>query len=598
MLREEYPRPQLVRDQWKTLNGKWNFAFDDDNTGMSQHWEHPDKKLDGEIVVPFAYQSALSGIHTREAHDFLWYKREFTIPGNWSGKRILLHFGAVDYQARVYINGRFVGEHEGGSVDFSFDITDELQKGSNQLCVRVYDPHTLETIPRGKQSWTGSSHGIWYTNTSGIWQSVWLEPVSRKRVDNLRVTADIDRGTAEFEFFFSEELQDARLELTVRFGGEPIACHSLAVHGCDAKVTVDVFQNKTFRFSYHGTGLCWSPETPNLFDVRIRLLQDGEEKDCIDSYFGMRKVHIRDGMVFLNNRPYYQKLVLDQGYWPEGLLTAPGDDAFKTDIELCKAMGFNGCRKHQKVEDPRFLYWADKLGFLVWGEIPSAPAFSCRSVRRLIAEFSAEIERDYNHPCIVAWVPLNEGWGVMHIDTNPLQRHHSLSMYHTVHSLDDTRLVVSNDGWQMTLSDICAVHNYRHGAAGDVKTYEYFRESISTLEDILASMPAGKRLYAAGHAHRGEPVMLTEFGGIGYKADGGEGWGYTTAGSAEEYLAEYRRVMEAVYASGVLAGFCYTQLSDVEQEVNGLVTYGRRPKAPLGEIKRINDAWHPPISVQ
>jgi len=297
-------------------------------------------------------------------------------------------------------------------------------------------------------------------------------------------------------------------------------------------------------------------------------------------------------MVYLNNRPYYQKLVLDQGYWPDGLLTAPTDEDLKKDIELTKEMGFNGCRKHQKVEDPRFMYWADKLGFLVWGECAAPPYFSESAVSRLTREWIEIIERDYNHPSLVAWVPINESWGVPFINHNKQQQNHSLAMYHLIHSLDTTRLVISNDGWELTKTDICAIHNYNHGGKDEVTKYEYYKDSLSTKESILKSQPAHRNIYADGFAHEGEPILLTEFGGIGFKVGEDAGWGYTSVKTEDEFVEDYKRVMEAVYASKVLHGYCYTQLTDVEQEINGLLTYHREPKCDLKKIKEINHVWH------
>lgn len=296
-------------------------------------------------------------------------------------------------------------------------------------------------------------------------------------------------------------------------------------------------------------------------------------------------------MVYLNNRPYYQKLVLDQGYWPNALITAPSDEDFKRDIELAKAMGFNGCRKHQKVEDKRFLYWADKLGYLVWGEMANSAEYSEEYVRRINKEWVDIVNRDYNHPSIVAWVPLNESWGIKDVGRDKKQQSHSASMYYLTHSLDSTRLVISNDGWELTKTDICAVHNYNHGHHSEVDKYEYFKKSLSTKEEVLKSQPAGRTIYSNGYKNEGEPIILTEFGGIAYDKSNPNGWGYTVASSEEEFIDDYKRIIDAVYASDIIYGMCYTQLTDVEQEVNGLLTYDRKEKVNLEKIKEINDKW-------
>ncbi|MFT4414382.1 glycoside hydrolase family 2 protein [Fredinandcohnia humi] len=593
--RTEYPRPQLVRKEWQSLNGEWDFAFDDQNIGVKEKWFQNSNAFDKKINVPFAYQSKLSGINDPSFHDYVWYRREFSVPKEWLDQRIILHFGAVDYRAWIYVNGQLAGFHEGGHISFSLDVTDHLTGGTETLVVRVEDPSTDETIPRGKQFWIEKSDAIWYTRTTGIWQPVWMEPVSATSLAKVRFTPDIDQGNIIVELDVQGDYLEKQVDLEISFKGEKVVKDTIKLLEPHTKRAIDLYNRKIFRTAFHHTGWNWTPETPNLFDIKITLRDDATVLDEVDSYFGMRKVHVENGMVYLNNRPYYQKLVLDQGYWPEGLLTAPSDEDLKKDIELALEIGFNGCRKHQKVEDPRFLYWADQLGFLVWGECAASPSYSEDAVSRLTREWLEIIERDYNHPSIVAWVPINESWGVPFIKANKQQQHHSQAMYHLIHSLDTTRLVISNDGWELTQTDICAVHNYNHGSADEKAKYEVFKESLSTKEEILKSKPALRGIYADGFEHQGEPILLTEFGGIGFKVGEESGWGYTSVKNEEEFVADYRRVMEAVYASKVLHGYCYTQLTDVEQEINGILTYDRKPKCELSKIREINDMWHSPI---
>ncbi|WP_197028393.1 glycoside hydrolase family 2 protein [Bacillus sp. EB01] len=589
--RNEYPRPQFVRKKWMNLNGEWDFAFDDNNIGIKEKWFQKENAFDRKITVPFAYQTKLSGINDSRFHDQVWYRREFTVPKSWDHQRVMLHFGAVDYRAWVYVNGQYAGFHEGGHVGFSFDITDYLTWGNENVVVRVEDPSTDETIPRGKQFWIEKSDSIWYTRTTGIWQTVWLEPVSSASISKLRFTPDIDRGDIIVEFEVDGESTNKQVEIEITFKGERVTNDSIEILEAYNKRAINLYNRKVFRTAFHHDGWNWTPENPNLFDIKLTLKDKETILDEIGSYFGMRKVHAENGMVYLNNKPYYQKLVLDQGYWPEGLLTAPTDEDLKKDIVLALEMGFNGCRKHQKVEDPRFLYWADKLGFLVWGECAASPSYSEDAAARLTKEWIEIIERDYNHPSIVAWVPVNESWGVPFIKANKQQQHHSLAMYHLVHSLDQTRLVISNDGWEQTETDICAIHNYAHGSSDEKAKYEEFKDSLSTKENLLESKPARRGIYADGFEHKGEPILLTEFGGIGFKVGDDQGWGYTSVKNEQEFVADYRRVMEAVYASKALHGFCYTQLTDVEQEINGLLSYNREPKCELAKIREINDMW-------
>ena len=558
-----------------TLNGSWDFRFAGDP------WQT--------IEVPFVFQSRMSGIDDNRMCDDVVYRRRFCLPADWQGRKILLHFGAVDYACRVYVNGQCVGGHIGGNIGFALDITSALTWQEEEVCVEVHDPCTDETIPRGKQYWLAHPDSIWYRRTTGIWQSVWLEPVAESCIESLRYTADIDRGTVEIAYHCPHGA-GAELNLGITLRGEPVANLGVLLQEDRGRVTVDLMAGHIFRQGVHHAGWCWTPECPTLFDVTATLSRDGQVTDRVESYFGMRKIETRGGRVYLNNRPYYQRLVLDQGYWPDSLMTAPSDEALRRDIELAKEMGFNGCRKHQKAEDPRFLYWADRLGYLVWGEIGSCAAFSEEAARRLTEEWAEAITRDYNHPSIVAWVTVNESWGVPGAATDTQQQALMLALYYQAKTLDTTRLVVGNDGWEMACTDLCAIHNYNHGAPDDQQAHEAFARSLSTREALLQSMPAARPIYADGYQNRGEPILLTEFGGISMRNDTEGAWGYTNAGSSEELLAEYRRILQAINDSQALYGFCYTQLCDVEQETNGLYTYDRRPKVAPDAIRRINES--------
>ncbi|WP_071130806.1 glycoside hydrolase family 2 protein [Enterococcus timonensis] len=592
-IRNEYPRPQLVRDNWQNLNGEWDFFFDDENRGVKEKIYFSGEEFNQKILVPFAYQTEKSGIGVTDQHDIVWYRKHINLikKGN---NRYILHFGAVDYYSDIYMNGQLVMHHEGGNTSFSVDVTDSLfVEGQNTLIVRVCDPQLDESILRGKQIWEQKSKGIWYTNTTGIWQTVWMEEVPNSYITKLKVTPLFDENKVEIIVELNKNCKNSRLNYQIFFKEKTICDGSCNFDGRKVKLQVDVLGEKIFQTNFHGDGWSWTPENPNLFDIVLTVTNEEEIPfDIIKSYFGFRKIHQEQGMTYLNNRPYYQKLVLDQGYWPESLLTAPDDDAFKKDIELAKDMGFNGCRKHQKTEDPRFLYWADHLGYLVWEECASAPIFNTDAVNHLINEWKEIVERDYNHPCIVTWVPLNESWGIPNIQRNREQQHFSQTMYHYIHSLDPTRLVVSNDGWSMTETDICAIHNYSHGNLNETKKYEFFKESLNSRENILRFPSTSWDIYANGFENHGEPMMLTEFGGIGFEVGNQKGWGYTSVSSSVEFISEYQRIMDAVYSSKGLWGFCYTQLTDVEQEINGILTYDRKPKCSLDKIKEINDAYH------
>ena len=587
MYRDEYPRPDFIRKDWACLNGTWGFEFDDNNIGMASKWYKKDHQLTGKINVPFVFQSKLSNIDTNDFHDFIWYKKSFKIESSWKNKDVLLHFGAVDYRCFVFINGELAGSHEGGHTSFYFNITNYLTWNEEEITVFVEDPSEDETIPRGKQHWLKNPESIWYKRSSGIWQSVWLEPVNKNHITDFKCTPLFDQGLVKFDIKTRLSEENTKITVKISFKDTLIVQDVINTNSTEIIRIYDIFQNKIFRGCTHGPGWTWTPENPNLFDVTLTLTKNDETIDEADSYFGMRKIHTENGKVYLNNRPYYQRLVLDQGYWPDSLMTAPSDEDFKKDIILAKEMGFNGCRKHQKIEDRRFLYWADKLGYLVWSEMPSTISYDSDSVARTTNEWIESVSRDYNHPCIVTWVALNESWGVSEINYNKMQQNHSLSLYHLLHSLDDTRLVITNDGWETTKTDICAVHNYHHGTKDEAEIYENFIKDLSTKEEILESRPAGRNIYANGFEYMGEPVMLTEFGGIGYDKTRPDGWGYTVASNETEFIHDLERVFGAVKKSKILDGFCYTQFTDVEQEINGLLTYSREAKCDLKIIKNI-----------
>lgn len=575
MIRYEYPRPDIVRKNWWPLNGQWNFTFDDENRGISDKWFlHPNFPL--KIEVPFAFQTKLSGINDPSFHDYIWYHRVINVPKR-SGHRYLLHFQAVDYECQIFIDGNKIGTHTGGQAPFSFDVTDSIITDSNHdLVVYVFDPSTDLFLPRGKQYWKPQSESIWYTRTSGIWQSVWIEEVPDAYVTSIRLTPKFDQGQIMVALTLSSP--NRLLEIEISDHGKLVASKMENATQNELVLSFNVFQHED-----DWKHKAWTPERPYLFDVKITYGYDE-----LITYFGMRKVATNNGRLMLNNEPYYPKMVLDQGYWPDGLLTAPSADDLAKDIVLAKEMGFNGARKHQKCEDPYFAYHADHLGFLVWGEMASCVLFSELSAKRDLNEWQQIIPRDYNHPSIIAWVPLNESWGVPNIRSDVRQQQHAIDLYDYIKSVDDTRLVIGNDGWEMVKTDICAVHHYRHGARDDIAMQQKYKHELANQANILKSQPADRPLYADGYSYQGEPILLTEFGGISYVVSN-QGWGYTNVNNGHDLLDEYRRLIAAINSSSAIAGFCYTQLTDVEYEVNGLLTYDRQPKMPLASIKEIND---------
>ena len=576
-MREEYPRPDFVRKEWMSLNGSWSFRYGDENA---------------QIEVPFVCQSKMSGIGKRIRDDHVVYERKFVVPGGWKGREVLLNFGAVDYRCSVFVNGNCVGSHTGGQTPFGFNITQYLNWAEESVRVEVEDPLGDENIPRGKQFWEDEPKFIWYTPSTGIWQSVWLEPVSGTCFQWVHFTPDIDEGTVKLDYQLSEtSVLPCRVHVKIRLGENEIFHGNMLCNTALNSLTVDVFRKKAMEGSFHFTGNYWSPETPILYDVFMQADKEdtGAAADQVTAYFGMRKIHVENGKLYLNNQPYYQKLVLDQGYWEGGLVTAPADRDYCNDILKAKEMGFNGCRKHEKVEDPRFLYWADKLGFLVWEGMASFWSYTPQAAMAFTREWMDVIHRDYNHPCIIVWGMLNESWGVPRIYSSRQQQDFARALYYLARGLDTTRLVISNDGWEMTESDICAVHSYKHGEKEDCVQHAVFSEALKSVDSLHLVME--KLPFVKGAAYAGQPVVLTECGGIAVKPgsmeETGQGWGYTSA-LKSDFLDEYARIIGAVYESELLNGFCYTQLTDVEQETNGLLTSDHQFKFNPAEIRKIN----------
>ena len=531
----DYPRPIFRRTRWVSLDGEWEFG-----AGDSQ-------RFDRTITVPFCPQAALSGIGDPAPGDVVWYRRRFDAPG---AERLLLHFGAVDYRAKVWVNGEEVARHEGGNTPFSADITRVAGRRGNVVVVRAEDPLADKTIPRGKQHWTATPESIFYTATTGIWQTVWLEPLPSRRIDALRLVPNLDEGSVAVNVDAAGEV-----DLMVTFDGRELARRK----GNGVIALEDVHT--------------WSPEAPHLYELEA-VLRDarGAEVDRVESYFGLRTIETHDGKFWLNGAPYTQRLVLDQGYFPGGLMTAPADADLRRDIEVAKAMGFNGARKHQKVEDPRWLYWADRLGFLVWSEMPSFHEDSPEARHRLTAEWTEVVLRDRDHPCIVAWVPANESFGLGSDAAPFLDELHRLTK-----TLDPSRPAVSNDGGEQTTTDLCTLHDY--GSPAELA------QRYRTLESALDPRARPRPAYLPGYSHRGEPVIVSEFGGIALAGSGGFGW--SEARDPGALLKTYRELVEALMAPGPVEGFCYTQLTDVEQERNGLLTIDREPKVDPALLRPI-----------
>ncbi|MBB6098614.1 beta-galactosidase/beta-glucuronidase [Deinobacterium chartae] len=572
-----HPRPLLRREHWRDLCGTWRFAFD-----PAAAWHQPeDVVFDREIQVPYPPESIASGIHDTGFHPVVWYSTRVQLEPHERQGRLLLHFGAVDYRAKVWVNGRMAVEHRGGHIPFYADITELIgEDGSFEITVRAEDdPHDLAK-PRGKQDWMLEPHEIWYPRTTGIWQPVWIEVVPETRIARLSWTPHLERWEFGLEIAVIGPLKPG-LQVRVRmYDGERLL----------ADDRYGVLQIETFRrigladpgIDDYRNDLLWSPEHPNLLDAVIELVDGDTVIDRVESYTAMRSVGIAANRFYLNGRPYFLRMVLDQGYWPESLMTAT-DDELRRDVELTKMLGFNGARKHQKIENPRWLYWCDRLGLLVWEEMPSPYRFTSRTVDRLVNEWVEVIKRDYSHPCIVAWVPFNESWGVPDLPSNPAHQDYVRALYHLTKTLDPSRPVIGNDGWEHVATDMIAVHDY---TTDPREIYERYRTLEAAQFSLNRFLPGGRTITLPGFSVDEHPIVLSEFGGIAYAPREANTWGYSRATDEEALRNEYVALLEALNQCQGIAGFCYTQLTDTFQEANGLLYMDRRPKTDIEPIAR------------
>ncbi len=572
-----YPRPQLARKEWTSLNGKWDFALDRD-----AEWRLPEEVVfDRVITVPFAPETPASGINETGFHRAVWYRRSVTLPCRDTGYRVILHFGAVDYAATVWVNGRLACEHEGGYTPFQADVTDMVgPDGVATIVLRAEDDASDLSKPRGKQDWMLDPHSIWYFRTSGIWQTVWLECVPASWIGYIRWTPSLERWEIGLEARI-EGKRDESLRLNVRLQVGNLLVADDSYHVVSSEVHRRIALSDPGIDDYRND-LLWSPQSPTLIQAELRLVNARDEViDEVHSYTALRAIGVQGDRFVLNGRPYPLRMVLDQGYWPESGLTSPDDDALRRDVELAKAMGFNGVRKHQKLEDPAFLYWADALGLLVWEEMPSAYRFNRESIHRLTKEWMEAIRRDASHPCIVAWVPFNESWGVPDLPDSPSQRHYVQALYHLTKTLDPTRPVIGNDGWESVATDIVGIHDY-----DDDPERIGIRYGIDEVQSRLfkRERPGGRMLLLEGAQPQDQPIMLTEFGGIAFSPDTHGTWGYTRSESAAQFAERYTNLLHVVRSLPSLAGFCYTQFTDTYQEANGLLYADRTPKFPIDDI--------------
>ena len=549
--RPEHPNPQLMREDWMNLNGVWMFEIDNGNSGRARGLQTA-SRLNGSIRVPFCPESELSTVGNKDFMAAVWYTRTVEIPAAWRASgRVLLHFGAVDYTAEVWVNGVSVGIHKGGYSAFTFDVTDALTDGVNRITLCAQDDVRSGKQPAGKQSDHYESYGCSYTRTTGIWQTVWMEHVADTYVRSLRVVPDVSNGRADVTVVLDgAPAVDVTAVCEASYEGVPTASASAAAHWRNAQLTLSIPEPKL-----------WEVGCGRLYDLTVKLVKNGEVTETVHSYFGMRDVDSDGTAIRINGKIVFQRLILDQGFFPDGIYTARDESELKADIERSMAMGFNGARLHQRVFEPRYLYWADKLGYLCWGEHANWRLWGDdASLLYFLPEWEEVVERDFSHPSIIGWCPYNETFGEQSPDV-------LRTVYETTRRLDPTRPVIDTSGWDHVITDLYDTHDYAQDPA----------ELAANHAPVLNGEPPKALKVKKETWNPKVPYFVSEFGGTRWsKLDG---WGYGDGPKTEaEFLARYEGLVSALLANPKICAFCYTQLTDVEQEQNGLYTYERVPK--------------------
>ena len=583
-----YPRPQFVRKEWKNLNGEWEFIFDEYNEGEDKEYFVNFPKENNKIQVPFTYETQLSGIQDESVHNVVWYHKEITISKNQlDNKKVVLHFEGSDYLTKVWINGKYIGTHKGGYSRFSFDIENYLKLGKNEIIVKVEDSLAKEQ-PRGKQRYKKESWKCWYVQSTGIWKTVWLEFLPMYYIKNVKNIPDLDTKTIKLEYetnITEKEFENEQfyIETEISFNGKIVNTNKTLLQNTYQEVIIPICQENVQHEIQK-----WSPDTPNLYDITYILYKEDKMMDIVYSYFGVRKIEIQKNKILLNEKEIYLKLILDQGYWKASHLTPPNEEAIIKDIDIALEYGYNGIRKHQKVEDERFLYWCDVKGVLVWSEMANCYVFNDKSIQNFTEQWIKVVKQNYNHPSIITWVPINESWGLPNIAKDKKQQNFANSLYYITKSLDNTRPVISNDGWEHTISDIITIHDYKQD--GELLYSEYMDKERKVLNNVK-EYNSHHKLFAEGYTYTGQPVIMSEYGGTALNSE--KGWGYGNQVKDEmDFVERFYELTDVVKNIPYMTGYCYTQLTDVQQEINGLVDENRKDKFSdevKKKIKEINE---------
>lgn len=583
---KDYPRPQFVRENWKNLNGKWYFLFDDKNEGEINKY-YLEFQKEREINVPFTYETEQSGINEQNIHYIVWYNKKICVlKSDIENKNTILHFEGSDYITKVWINGNYIGENIGGYSRFSFDIEKYIVDGENDITIKIEDSLSKDQ-PRGKQRYKKESFKCWYIQTTGIWKTVWLEFVSKEYIKNIKNTPlaneqkiklDIVTNIHEKEF----ENKNYYLETEISFNGELLNTSKNKLEKSNEILEIDICGKNSKHILQK-----WEIGNPNLYDIIYKLYCNDEIIDVVNSYFGLRDISIKENRIYLNEKEIYLKLILDQGYWKKTHLTPPNEDALIKDIDAILELGYNGVRKHQKIEDEKFLYWCDVKGLLVWSEMANCYNFSDISLQSFTNEWIRVVKQNYNHPSIMAWVPINESWGVPNVKDNINEQNFINSIYYITKSLDSTRPVITNDGWEHTISDIITIHDYEQDS--NILSKRYIDEKEKILNNLV-SFNSSHCLFSNGYKYNGQPIVMSEYGGIAIDSE--KGWGYgKMVRNSKELIERFDNLTKTIKNISYITGYCYTQLTDVQQEINGLMDEERNYKVNCNDIKNINSKF-------